>query len=93
MKLSNFITDLISDSINKITPSHNPPSRLAHNEMETQISSPSAAHSQINVVQKEEQRLFILRMLANNKITIEEAQGLLDALEGEPEPICNANYI
>jgi hypothetical protein len=92
MKFNNFITDLISNSINKITSSQNPHEGTANKEMETRISPPTAAAAQLNGVSKEEQRLFILRMLANKKINIKEANGLLDALEGEPEPICNAHY-
>ena len=93
MKIKNIITDLISNSINKITPPLNPHGGLAHKEMESQTSSPPAAPSRLNGAEKEEQRIFILRMLANKKINIEEAQGLLDALEGDPELIGNAHYI
>jgi hypothetical protein len=93
MKLNNFITDLMDNTINKITPSRNLLEGMVGEEMETPASSPSAVPFELSGGNKEEQRLFILRMLANKKINIKEAQGLLDALDGEPEPVCSAHNI
>ncbi len=93
MKINTLFTNLMSNSINKRTPTNNPREGETLNEKTTHSSSTTAASSPLNEASTEQQRLFILRMLANKKINIEEAQGLLDALEGEPELICEADYI
>ena len=74
MKINTLFTNLMSNSINKRTPTNNPREGETLNEKTTHSSSTTAASSPLNEASTEQQRLFILRMLANKKINIEEAQ-------------------
>lgn len=93
MKLNKIPTYLNSISTKIKTTTHKPRTSEPTAENERHSSSNNTAPSINNAREPQEQQLFVLRMLADKKISIKEAQGLLDALEGETEFASDAQYL